>query len=373
MAQRLMNSIAKRAAMIYSSCRLCFARREHTPGVLFVSYAFLSKGGVEKRVRQYAPVWRKRGYKTYIAARRGGGSLSEIDLLLTASLRYNERLLLWFIKKKNIRAVEWQAGGCGGPPFDPAHLKKYGVRFGVAVHASRAGWNFDYLRQAGYVLCASAVHGRRVPLLQFAPVLPNALAYKPAVWKFGGQQTAVFISRLAADKVPSFEAFIELCRKGNIPFELAGGLVGKEAHAVKRALQQKYALADKVFIGEVDTQEFLTRQAKRYLFVGGVGQVILEAGQLGYPCVVCSVRGRGFAFFARRENFKQLAENNCSPRLEHETALFAADIRRVRKDLRQVRSGSTARFLLAREINQSCALRPELEKYERIILAGNEK
>lgn len=170
------------------------------------------------------------------------------------------------------------------------------MRFGVAVHASRAGWNFDYVHQAGYVLCASAVHGRRVPLLQFAPVLPNALAYKPAVWKFGGQQTAVFISRLAADKVPSFEAFIELCRKGNIPFELAGGLAGKEARAVKRALQQQYALADKVFIGEVDTQEFLTRRAKRYLFVGGVGQVILEAGQLGYPCVVCSVRGRGFAF-----------------------------------------------------------------------------
>lgn len=347
------------------------ARKSKAPGVLFAARSFLSKGGVEKRVWQYAEVWRKAGFRVYIGAvYNGADSWPGTDAWLPTNSWLAGILMRGYVRKWNLKAVEWQAGGCGGPPFDPAHLKKYGVRFGVAVHASRAGWNFDYVHQAGYVLCASAVHGRRVPLLQFAPVLPNALAYKPAVWKFGGQQTAVFISRLAADKVPSFEAFIELCRKGNIPFELAGGLAGKEARAVKRALQQKYALADKVFIGEVDTQEFLTRRAKRYLFAGGMGQVILEAGQLGYPCLVCSVRGSGFAFFARRENFKQLAENNCSPRLEHETALFAADIRRVREDLRQVRSGNTARFLLAREINQSCALRPELEKYERIIFGG---
>lgn len=347
------------------------ARKSNVPGVLFAARSFLSKGGVEKRVWQYAEVWRKAGFRVYIGAvYNGADSWPGTDAWLPTNSWLAGILIRWYVRKWNLKAVEWQAGGFGGPPFDPAHLKKRGVRFGVAVHASRAEWNFDYLRQAGYVLCASAVHGRRVPLLQHASVLPNALAYHPAVWKFGGQQTAVFISRLSGDKVPSFEAFIELCRKGNIPFELAGGLVGKEAHAVKRALEQKYALPDKVFIGEVDTQEFLTRRAKRYLFVGGVGQVILEAGQLGYPCVVCSVRGRGFAFFALRDRFGKLYAYNCAPFFEEHIRLFAADVRRVQEDLRKVCSGNTECFLLAREINQSCALQTELKKYERIIFGG---
>lgn len=356
---------------VYSVFCALRARRASDPGVLFAARSFLSKGGVEKRVWQYAPVWRGRGYRVYVGAvYTGADSFCGLDAGLP-SLRWLANFLMRiYIYKWNLQTVEWQAGGSGLPPFGFAALKKRGVRVGVAVHASRAEWDFGYLREADYIICASALHGRRIDALKDAPVLPNALEYRPAVWRFSGQSKAVFISRLAWDKIPSFEAFISACRAWDVPFELAGGLAGEEARCVRRALCAKYALSEEVFIGEVDTYTFLTENVSRYLFVGGVGQVILEAGQLGYPCLVCSVCGPGFAFFAEREKFTRLVENNCSPRLVHEMALFAADVRRAQEDLQKVHRGKTEEFLLAREINQSCALQPELEKYERIIFGG---
>ena len=88
---------------------------------------------------------------------------------------------------------------------------------------------------------------------------------------------------------------MDACQERGIDFEIAGGEVpGKH---IKRELIEKYHLAPEVFIGKVNTWEYLSENTGKILFAAGVGLVILEAGYLNYPCLCCSEsKGRHYSF-----------------------------------------------------------------------------
>ena len=56
--------------------------------------------------------------------------------------------------------------------------------------------------------------------------------------------------------------------------------------------------------------EYLSAHAGEYLFVAGVGQVILEAGSLGYPCYLTSDLGVANSTFLTQDNIHGNFGNN---------------------------------------------------------------
>lgn len=86
------------------------ARKSKAPGVLFAARSFLSKGGVEKRVWQYAEVWRKAGFRVYIGAvYNGADSWPGTDAWLPTKSWLAGILMRGYVRKWNLKAVEWQA------------------------------------------------------------------------------------------------------------------------------------------------------------------------------------------------------------------------------------------------------------------------
>lgn len=358
------NSFAKRAACVRTL--LFFVRRERQPGILFVCGSFLHWGGVEKRVRQYAGAWRNQGYKVYISAFYCPGTSNEVSFYLTGNAAKNNCLLKWAIKRKNIKVVEWQAGGSEPPRFDLSLLKQAGVRIGVMVHAACKEWNFNYLKQADYVACSSSIQVQRAPALKDICVLPNAIENRFPVWRYAKQKKAVIISRISEDKIPSLASFIRLCQAWGLAYDIAGPLDTLPAQKVKNILQTKFDVQDSQFLGAVPTEDFLAAHAAEYLFVGGLGQVILEAGQLGYPCLVASLAGEAGNCFVTRDNFSLLYDCNFSPRLG-EAAVVYPFCQSLQADFADILAGKTLRFDVAFLVNQHAGLKHILEAYNKLV------
>ena len=134
-------------------------------------------------------------------------------------------------------------------------------------------------------------------------VLPIAITGQTPCWKWNGQRRALLISRIRYDKCKQIESFVEYCKTKDIPFHIAGATGNSR---IARKLIKRLSLQPEHFIGRIDnTPEFLTAHADEYLFVAGVGQVILEAGSLGYPCFLCSDLGPAYSTFVTRQNIAQ--------------------------------------------------------------------
>lgn len=338
------------------------------PGVLFVSRSFLARGGVETRVRKYASVWNKLGYRVYIASVWEEGSGRDVSFFLTSCAAKNDKLLKTVVKKRNIRVIEWQAGGPEPPLFDLSLLQKQGVRTGVMVHAARKEWDFAYLRNTHYKACSSPVQVRRAALLARVPVLPNAVERRPAVWRYAGQQKAVIISRISEDKLPSLAAFIRLCQCRGLAYDIAGPVDSEPARKTKQSLQAQFGIKEAQFIGGVSAEDFLAAHAGEYLFVGGVGQVILEAGQLGFPCLVAGLAGAEHSCFVSRTNFRTLYGYNFSPRMPEALAEIKSFCAVCAADFAALRRGDTARFDIASLVREFAGLEEMLKRYERLAL-----
>jgi len=331
------------------------------PSVLLCADTLLKNGGIEKRLLQYSCTWEAKGFRVLLAAREGNGTA---DIWFTGNRFYNDWLFSRFACKNRIQVVEWNAGGANIPWLTFKKLQKQNIKFGVIVHASNNQWHFDYLQQANYVFCSHFAHGERVRSLRKYPVLPNAVLPQKPCWKFFHQHKAIIISRLAEDKRPSLEGFISLCTHWKIPFYIAGDFSDKEGSAIKRSLQKTLLLNESVFLGKVDTVPFLYARWKDFLFVGGVGQVILEAGQLDYPCLLCSLLGAQESFFVCKSNLSQVLNYNCSPHTPAENKLLKQN-QNIEKCIKQICMGETTPYQLGNKINTTCNLDNNLRQYAR--------
>lgn len=362
---KVRHSVRKRWAYIQT---LWFVLRSRggVPGVLFVSRSFLAHGGVETRVRKYSSVWKKRGYRVYIASVWEDCSGGDVSFFLTRNISFNNWLLRYIIYKQNIRIVEWQAGGPEPPLFSLSLLRLSGVRAGVIIHAARKEWNFNYVQHAEYVACSSRIQTQRAPLLAGACVLPNAVDYRSSVWQYAGQQKSVIISRISQDKIPSLTAFIRLCQNWGVAYDIAGPVAGACAQNIKQSLQTSFGIKEEQFIGGVSTEDFLAAHAADYLFVGGVGQVILEAGQLGFPCLMASLAGVEHSCFVTRGRFQTCYGYNFSPWMPAELEEVKTFCAAQSDDWRALRSGKTEQFDISGLVRRHAGLEEILKRYERL-------
>jgi hypothetical protein len=114
------------------------------------------------------------------------------------------------------------------------------------------------------------------------------------------------VSRIDSYTMPTIEAFIELCDKNKIEFHIAGN----EFLSEKYTAELKNRLKDEVLIGNVDGINFLRQNVDKYLFVAGAGQVVLEAGILGYPVFLTSHFGFENSSFLTEENIRLFNGSN---------------------------------------------------------------
>lgn len=334
-------------------------RQEKRPGVILIAETLFVVGGVEKRFLQYSTLWNRKGYRVYFGAREGNG---KIDIRLTKKKKYNDWLLFLFCWLHKVKLVEWNAGGAILPRYSFEKLRERKIKVGVIIHASHPSWNFGYLSKADYVFCSHLAHGLRVPNLKQYPVLPNGIIPNKFRWSFVGQKKALLISRLDKDKLSSIESFIQFCYSTDISFQIAGDFSTCEGKQIKKYLQFKYSITDSVFIGIVDTTEFLIHSWKEILFVGGLGQVILEAGQLDFPCLLCSLLGKEYSFFVTHHNIESVINYNCSPHSVEENKLLQGN-QNIEQELKNLKTGKVSAFKLSDFIEKRCNLKNILKCY----------
>ncbi len=334
--------------------------------IILMTYNFNRVGGVEKRIFQYSALLKREGYKVFVAAVDGDGSP---DLWLTRSKLLNSILLKILTIKFPIKIIEWNEGG-GGSPLFFIKLFKRKVKIGAVLHASHISWKIDFLKYCDYVICSHYTHGIRVPFLRKFLVIANAVSKHSVCYKFSNQREALIISRIAGDKLPSIKSFIELCKHWKINPVIAGDIDNYEGDMIKNMLQKEYDIADDCFIGRVDTVKFLQAKGNKYLFIGGVGQVMLEAGQLGFPCLVCSLLGKNYSFFLTRDNIKKVLELNCSPRSKEE--INSIKIENTELMFKEVLSGNIGKFNISQVINKECSIDKAYKQYLQIIISNIE-
>ena len=130
--------------------------------------------------------------------------------------------------------------------------------------------------------------------------IPNFIQRTSAVWNYNMQNQALFISRIAKEKLVTLENFICICKENNIAYKIAGPIDFKNSRVVKFISD----LEKSCFIGEIETHKYLSEHVNEYLFVGGVGQVPMEAAAFGIPALVLTLnKDFQYSTFMNKENF----------------------------------------------------------------------
>ena len=136
----------------------------------------------------------------------------------------------------------------------------------------------------------------------------NWITYQPEeCWKFNHQTSALFISRIDSEKLPTLKNFLDICEKYAIT-PIVAGPVQSNSFKVLRQLRR---VPTKNQLSVIKTIDFLKKNHNHILFVAGVGQVPLEAISLGYPALVLTHRKQSqLSTFITVENINFLSEWN---------------------------------------------------------------
>ena len=128
---------------------------------------------------------------------------------------------------------------------------------------------------------------------QDAHRIPNFIRTSSERWTYKKQSTALFISRISKVKLKTLENFIKICERNNIAYKIAGPI----DHANVKVAKFVSRLKEGVLIGGIDTYDYLSKHGDDYLFVGGIGQVPIEAASFGIPALILSARSEEYSTF----------------------------------------------------------------------------
>lgn len=279
--------------------------------ILYVVKRIESCGGVETRLLQYADMLTRHGFSVaFVTERNRYAPLSKFPCYhLNFHARNFEKSLIELIVKTGADVVELQVKKAKCLKIiQPGNVRRY-CRLGCCVHGSIEGIDMEVLNSMDYrVLISGTLFHVDYKGLAHHKVLPIAIGSNVSGWRYEGQRTALCVCRISRDKYRQITTFVDYCRMRDIPFRIAGPKVS--ASTVGR-LKKDYGLDSTHFIGRLDnTVEYLLAHAGEYLFVAGVGQVILEAGSLGYPCYLTSDLGVANSTFLTQDNIHGNFGNN---------------------------------------------------------------
>ena len=284
----------------------CFRRpwQGSRPAVAYVVKALAVCGGLETRLAAYAESLSRQGCRVVFVTERNRCQAIRRHyecVHINFHARNFGAALVRKVRSLGIDTVEFQV---------KSRRFMYGLslgelnrhcRVGCVIHGDIPSLDMDVLAAMDYriVISDRLCHIDYVRLGDYR-VIPNSVGEQTPVWKYCGQKEALIISRIKGDKYRQISSAVEFCLARGIPFTIAGP---HSRGGAARRLRRKYGLHRGVFTRRpISTVEYLNRNAGRYLFVAGVGQVLLEAGALGYPCLLASDSGPDMSTFLTRDN-----------------------------------------------------------------------
>lgn len=280
-------------------------RFQNTKKILFVIKRIEDCGGVETRLLQYADLLVRHGYSvTFVTETNRFVPLNRFPCYHLNFHACNfEKSIIDLITRLGIDTVELQIKSNKYLKFiNVDNVKKY-CRVGCCIHGNIRRLDVGILNRMDYrILISDTLFHIDYSQLQLHKILPIAIADNIPQWRYCGQRTALLVSRIGRDKYNQIASFTEYCQTHGIPFRIAGPLI---SHSTVKRLKKCFNLQSCHFIGKLDdTIEYLSKHTNEYLFVAGVGQVLLEAGSLGYPCYLTSDLGTENSTFITQRNIQ---------------------------------------------------------------------
>lgn len=276
--------------------------------ILFIASYFVESGGIETRLLQYINQLQNNGWNVYLLSENNLNKNLQAfnNFYLNFDAKNVQKCLEEIIANYNIQCVEFQFKPSKVlKNFDIKRLKQK-VKLGCSIHNIGVK-DADKINQFDYsIMVSGQMYVHHYKNIKNQIIIKNGIDVSKfqniSKWQYNNQKTAILVSRIGVDKLESIECFIKYCKKNNIPFVIAGEEQYK--NILKNKLIKKYKLNENIFIGQINTVEFLKQNMDKYLFVSGVGQVILEAGMLGYPVFVSSSYKNNCYSFVTDDNFE---------------------------------------------------------------------
>lgn len=278
----------------------------HKKNILYLAKYINNFGGIETRILAYAEALSKINCNVIFVSEQNDCDTIKSRftcLRINFHARNFEKSLIKIIRNYHIDIVEFQTRSRRFIyALDLDELKRH-CRIGCCIHGEIPAIDIDTLNSMDYrIFISDLLCSIDYDKLNDYKILPNAIRCTGREWEYNNQTKALIISRIAKDKFNQLCSAIEYCFERKIPFTIAGST--KYDNTAKR-LKKRYDLGDETFTGnEIDTISYPKKHKEDYLLVAGVGQVLLEAGALGYPCLLVSDLGPGYSTFLTRKNIR---------------------------------------------------------------------
>lgn len=328
--------------------------------ILYIIKRIENCGGVETRLLQYADLLVRQGYNVaFVTETNRFASLDRFDCYhLNFHASNFEKSLLSLIEHLGITIVEIQIKSSKCLNFiNIDNVKKY-CRVGCCIHGNIRNLDIEMLNRLDYrILISDALSHIDYLRLKHHKILPIAIAYNKPQWCYCGQRKALLVSRIGRDKYNQIAAFTEYCQTHDIPFCIAGPLI---SNSTIRRLKRFFNLKSSHFIGKLDnTVGYLSKHTNEYLFVAGVGQVLLEAGSLGYPCFLTSDLGAGKSTFITRSNIQ--GNFKCNLTLAYKHILENVDQKQ------NINIGNLEQYDISSVIKERFCIKKRYAEYEKYV------
>lgn len=284
--------------------------------IVFYAENLWERGGVESRLLEYARELRLRGILPVFVARRfkHEGYRNEICIRARYDAGNFTECLLAIARYFRADALEYQLTWTGSlRRFDIDRIKGK-IRTGLVIHSNISGLDYDALNKFDYriVMKGTLSNINYAAFCDYA-VIENAISMPECpAWGYNGQQKALVFSRFSSDKMATLLNVSAFLKKKGIPFEIVGMVQDEDA---KNLLIEKAGLhPSQIKEMNVGGPEYMKKHAGEYLFVAGVGIVLLEAASLGFPCLIASeLRPEGCTFLTRESLAEHIYPNFTYP------------------------------------------------------------
>ncbi len=283
-------------------------KREGGRRILYVTDYLDIIGGTETRLEKQLRWLTKAGFECLIMVNRSQRcKLLECypNLHLIFYAENFSSTLVTFVKYANIDFVEFQAKKIDYLSNVNFEELNNVCTTGLCIHSVIELDAIDF-RWFTYVFRATSSWGEKQ--LEHVKHIPNWVEYAENQWNYSAQEKALFISRLDREKLPTLKSFIAACKKLGCNFEVAGPIQQSENTELNALLAN---IGSTRYLGMIDTRVFLNAHVNDYLFIGGVGQVSIEAAGYGIPSLICTHHANAdFSRFVTQANFNDFVLRN---------------------------------------------------------------
>lgn len=265
--------------------------RQSKKTVVFVIDSIEDLGGVETRLYHEACYMKSIGYEPIIVTKydRSDKLREFCNILLDYKAPNFTYWLDHIVRKAKPVFVEFHFKGWKYlHDVNIANLKEKTI-VGACIHGIYRVAH-SLMRQFDYRVYSCANDTNR---FEDAHHVPNFIRATSQRWSYKKQSTALFISRISEVKLKTLDNFIKICKQNNIQYKIAGPI----DHTNPAVTKYVSCLEDDVLIGGIDTYKYLTEHGDDYLFVGGIGQVPIEAASFGIPALILSSRSEEYSTF----------------------------------------------------------------------------